>query len=157
VMRYFFKGWNEKARLGRAVEFTREGSGGSLGLGFRLGVRLFVGLRVAFRLGLVVGLFLRRLGALVLEVGGVPAASLELEAGGAQKLLKSRLAAHRALGERRFVHPLQELLLVPAGLTAIFVDRHGSDYIADFRKEYRLPSHQTCPPASSPLRPAARR
>src|SRR4249920_776353 len=111
------------------MEFTRRGSGGGLGLGFGL----LLGLGVAFRLRLVVGLlvlgllvlglFLRRLGALVLEVGGVPAAALQLKPCGAQKLLESRLAAHRAFGERRFCYPLQKLFLVTAGLAAIFVDR----------------------------------
>src|SRR6476620_5324836 len=100
------------------MEFTRCGSGGGLGIGFGFRLRLVVGL-------FLLGLFLRRLGALVLEVGGVPAATLQLEARRAQKLLEGRLAAYRALGERRLGDPLQELFLVAAGLAAIFVDRHA--------------------------------
>src|SRR4051812_17251641 len=99
------------------MEFTRRGSGGGLGLGFGFLFRLGVGFRLGLVVGLfLLGLFLRRLGALVLEVGGVPAATLQLEARRAQKLLERRLAADRALGRWRLGDPLQELFLVAAGL-----------------------------------------
>src|SRR4051812_31805380 len=100
----------------------RRGSGRGLGLGFGFLLGFGVGLGVRLGLRLVFGLLFRRLRALVLEIGGVPAAAFQLEAGGAEELVEGRLAAHRALGERRLAHPLQKLLLVAAGLAAIFVD-----------------------------------
>src|SRR5262245_43811637 len=105
---------------GRALKFTPRGSGWSLGLGFGFLLRLGFGLRLC----LLVGFLVRWLGRLVLEVGGVPAAALQLKAGGAEKLVKGRLAANRAFGERRLAHSLQKLLLVAAGFAAIFVARH---------------------------------
>src|SRR6476659_340248 len=108
------------------MEFTRCGSGGGLGLGFGLLLRLGVAFRLRLVVGLfLLGLFLRRLGALVLEVGRVPAAALQLEARSAQKLLEGRLAAYRALGERRLGILLYKILLVDACLAAIFIDLHS--------------------------------
>src|SRR5262249_34288312 len=128
-------------------------------LGFRLGF----GLALALRFGLQVGLLLRRLLAGGLEVRRVPAASFELEAGGAQLLLIGLLPARRAFRERLLRDLLQVLFLVPARLAAVFVDRHAA-IISLFRKEYRLPCRRTCRPASSPpppvwprLRPSVRR
>src|SRR5687767_5233780 len=97
-------------------------SGGGLGLGFGflLGLRLSLGLRLFF------GLLFSGLAGLVLEVGRVPAAAFELKAGGAEKLLERGLAADRAVRERRLARPLQKLLLVAAGLAAIFIDRHAA-------------------------------
>src|SRR5689334_960994 len=93
----------------------------AVGLAMGLGVRLAVGLRLGGLLGLFgfVGLLLRS----ALEVGGVPARALELEAGGAQLLAVARLAAGGAHGKRRLGHLLQVLVLVAAGLATVLVDR----------------------------------
>src|SRR5438093_1340186 len=98
------------------------GLGFGLGFGFGLAVRLGFGLAV--RLG--VRLLLGRLAGLVLEIGRVPAAALELKARRAHQLLERRLVADRALRERRLAALLQELFLVAAGLATVFVNRHAA-------------------------------
>src|ERR1044071_2832919 len=99
VMKYFFmsRKTNGPARAGpdcgAALESVGAGRGGRF-LGFGLRFRLGFGLRVGLRLAaLQVRLLVRRLLAGGLEVGGVPAAALELEAGGAPLLLIGLLAA----------------------------------------------------------------
>src|SRR5262245_2514424 len=87
-----------------------------LGLGFRLGFGLGVGLGVFLVFGLL---------RAALEVGGVPAATLQLEPGRAQHFLERRLAAGRALGERWLTYFLQRFVLLATGAAAIFIDRHA--------------------------------
>src|SRR5258708_14240107 len=110
---------------------SRRGGGrrglGGLGVGFRgglVGARLrIVRLRIV-RLR-IVGLR-RGLRAAVLEIGRVPAASLQLEARGGHHLREGRLAALRAHLEKRVAHLLQGFLLVAAALAAILVDGHDA-------------------------------
>src|SRR2546423_15339541 len=91
-------------------------SGRRLGLGVGFFVRLGLGLGVGLGLGLpvrfVVGLFLGGLAGLAPEIGGVPAAPLQLKPCGAEHLAERGLAADGAFRELRLAHPLQELLLV---------------------------------------------
>src|SRR5688572_3847197 len=159
VMRYFFNALKTKRpgsrRAGAWSGCPSVGRGRGLGLRFGARVGLRFGLRVGLRLALGFGFLLRRL--LALEIGGVPAAALQLEAGRGELLLEGRLAARRALAEYRVGHLLQEVLLVATSGAAVLIDRHGRDYISDFRKECRLPCRRTCPPASSPPRASARR
>src|SRR6267142_552053 len=173
VMKYFLTAPETKRpgsrRAGWLVGvYSVSGAGRLLRLGFRFGFR--VGFRVGFRFGLGFDLRFGLLFSRFLEVRGVPAGAFQLEAGRAEQLLKRRFAAGRALGERRLRGLLQELFLVATFLAAIFVDRHGeipgSDYIADFRTEYRLPCRRTCrrassrpawPPPPCPRRPWPRR
>src|SRR5256885_7553599 len=96
----------------------RPGSDSGLGLGLGFGFGL------AVRLG--VRLLLGRLAGLVLEIGRVPAAALELKARRAHQLLERRLVADRALRERRLAALLQELFLVAAGLATVFVNPHAA-------------------------------
>src|SRR5205807_1170635 len=95
----------------------------SFGLCFALCFALCFSLGLGFGFGLGGGLFFRRL----LEVRGVPAGALQLEAGRAEQLLESRFAAGRALAERRLRGLLQELFLMATLRTAVFVDRHGQN------------------------------
>jgi hypothetical protein len=62
--------------------------------------------------------------AATLEIGSVPAVTLELEACGRKQLGVTFLAAGWAGGERRIAHFLQVFLLKTAGIAAIFVNRH---------------------------------
>src|SRR6185503_7937852 len=62
--------------------------------------------------------------AIVLEVRLVPAASLQAELRRRDEPLQLRLAALRALAQRRFHHFLQSFEVVPASTAAILVDRH---------------------------------
>src|SRR5215831_17627530 len=122
------------AGIARAAAASR-GTGGRAGRRFRLRVgRLGFGLAFRFRrrarvaggrFGVAVALRGFGLAARALEIGGVPAAALELEAGGRQKLAQARLAAGRAIGERRIGQFLQRFELLPAGVAAVFVDRHA--------------------------------
>src|SRR5688572_12487792 len=101
------------------------------GFAFRLGLGLFPGraLRIAARVGR--GSRFRtvaRLGGLRLaaaEVGGVPAAALELKPCGGHLLDECCRMTGRAGGQRRIRELLQRLELVAALRAAVFVDRHG--------------------------------
>src|SRR6185369_12811563 len=92
-----------------------------LALRFARGFRIFAGLRGGLR---IVAGFRGGLRSAALEIGRVPAASLQLEAGGAEELGKRGLAALRARRERRVAHLPQEFLLVAAAVATILVDRH---------------------------------
>src|SRR5512143_3934485 len=97
-------------------------------IGLRFALRL--ALRVALRFGLAVGAFgvagrFRGRGLAALEVGRVPAAALQLEAGRGDALDEPVGLARRAGGERRVADLLQRLELVAAGRAPVFVDRHG--------------------------------
>ena len=129
------------------MEIIRKRSG--RGLGLRFGFLLGLGFRLGF--GLVLSLFffrflVGRLSRLVLEIRGVPAAALQLEACGAQQLAERRLMTNRAFGKWRLTDALQKLFLMPAGIATVFLDRHGarnplgSDYIADFGAKKRASS-----------------
>src|SRR6266446_10585852 len=122
VMKYFLTAPETKRpgsrRAGWLVGvYSVSGAGRLLRLGFRLGFR--VGLGFDLRFGLLFGRFL--------EVRGVPAGALQLEARRAEQLLEGRFAAGRALAERRLRSLLQELFLVAALLAAVLVDRHGQN------------------------------
>src|SRR6266850_2423891 len=144
VMKYFLTAPETKRpgsrRAGWLVAvYSVSGASRLLRLGFRFGFRF--SFRFAFRVGLGFDLRCGLLFGRFLEVRGVPAGALQLEAGRAQQLLKRRFAAGRALGERRLRGLLQELFLMATLLAAVFVDRHrqplDSDYIADFGGENR--------------------
>src|SRR6185503_3396809 len=62
--------------------------------------------------------------ALVFEIGLVPAAALQAELRRRDEPLQLRLAALRALAQRRFGHFLQRFEMVPASTATILVDRH---------------------------------
>src|SRR5690606_15006853 len=64
------------------------------------------------------------LAAGILEVRGVPAGALELEAGRRHLLAKTGLAARGAIGQHRVGHPLQHVLGEIAFNTAVGIDRH---------------------------------
>src|SRR5690606_18109653 len=64
--------------------------------------------------------------AAVLEVGGIPATALELEAGCRDLLDVACRTASGAGGQWRITHLLDVFLLSATGSTAIFVDRHGN-------------------------------
>src|SRR5687768_15050765 len=66
-----------------------------------------------------------RFRALVLEVGHIPAAAFQLEAGGADELLERRFAALRTLGAERIAHFLQIFSLETARFASVFVNRHA--------------------------------
>src|ERR1700704_3711551 len=92
VMKYFLTAPETKRpgsrRAGWLVgAYSVSGASRLLWVGFRFG------LGFALRFGLLFGRFL--------EVRGVPAGALQLEAGRAEQLLEGRFAAGRALGERR--------------------------------------------------------
>jgi hypothetical protein len=59
-----------------------------------------------------------------LEIGGVPAASLELEACDRELPDVTVIVAGRANGEHGIVHFLKVLFLEPAMFAAVFIDRH---------------------------------
>ena len=59
-----------------------------------------------------------------LEVAGIPAAALELEAGGSQLLGKGRGMALRTLGEWVRTHFLHDVFRMSACGTAICINRH---------------------------------
>src|SRR6185369_6641225 len=92
-----------------------------LALRFARGFRIFAGLRGGLR---IVAGFRGGLRSAALEIGRVPAASLQLESGGAEHLGERGLCALRARRERRVAHLPQEFLLVAAALATILVDRH---------------------------------
>ena len=92
---------------GRAVVIIRKRSGCGLGLRFGFLLRLGFGLVRWLVVGLLVlGLFFRRLRRLVLEVGGVPAATFQLEARGAEELAERRLVADGTLSKWRLTDTL---------------------------------------------------
>src|SRR5690348_16992445 len=110
----------------RSPPFRRRASVARAAASAAAGRRLLVAALRGLRFGLRrIGGLRRGLRSLVLEVGRVPAAALQLEAGRGDHLREARLAALRADGERRIAHLLQELLLVAAALAAVLVDRHG--------------------------------
>src|SRR5688500_8645364 len=122
VMRYFFKvRGNKKARLGPGHHDDLPRLGCSLGLrlGFLFGLRF----RLCFRLrfGLVLGFLFRGLRRLVLEIGGVPAAALQLKARRAQQLAERRLMTDRAFGKWRLTDLLKKFLLVTASVATVLV------------------------------------
>src|SRR5438105_3900755 len=130
VMKYFLTAPETKRpgsrRAGWLVSAYSVGGAGRrlrFSLCFSLCFALCFSLGFGFRFCLGGGLFFRRL----LEVRGVPAGAFQLEAGRAEQLLESRFAAGRALAERGLRGLLQELLLVAALRTAVFVDRHGQN------------------------------
>src|SRR5882672_2355305 len=98
----------------------------ALGLLFRRALGRFLSVRRFGRLLAGSRLFRLFFGALgtVLEVGGVPAATLELEAGSSDLLGKRGLAARGANRERRIGQFLHDVRAVPAGRTSVGVDRH---------------------------------
>ena len=63
---------------------------------------------------------------IALEICGIPAISLELEAGCGDQLLVGILMAFRASGQHRVVKFLQMIFFKAAGVAAISIDRHGS-------------------------------
>src|SRR5258707_1384146 len=160
VIRYFFTAPGTKKpgarRAGQGNGPRSAGRGGHLVLRCGLGVRFRLAFRFGFRLALRFG-FRRALGRggllgrllAALEIGGIPAAAIQLEARGAQLLAELRAAAGRALRDRPLRDFLEEILLVPALSAAVLVNRHAADYIPDFRTEYRLPCRRICRPASS--------
>src|SRR6267143_3914912 len=126
VMKYFLTAPETKRpgsrRAGWLVgAYSVSGASRLLRLGFRFAFRLGFrfGLGFDLRCGLLFGRFL--------EVRGVPAGALQLEAGRAEQLLKRRFAAGRALAERRLRGLLQELFLMATLLAAVFVDRHDQN------------------------------
>src|SRR6266513_649979 len=134
VMKYFLTAPETKRpgsrRAGRLVSAYSVGGAGRrlpfslcFSLCFALCFALCFSLGIGFGFGLGGGLFFRRL----LEVRGVPAGAFQLEAGRAEQLLKRRFAARRTVAERRLRGLLQELFLVAALRTAVFVDRHGQN------------------------------
>src|SRR5688572_15194168 len=130
VMRYFFKvRGNKKARLGPGHDNHLPRLGCSLGLRLGLLLGLFLGLRFGFRFGLgfglVLGFLFRRLGRLVLEIGGVPAAALQLKPRRTQQLAERRLMADRAFGKCWLTNFLKKFLLMTASVATVLVDRHG--------------------------------
>ena len=62
---------------------------------------------------------------LVFEVGGVPAAPLELKARGGELLLVSVLMTFRAVDQHRVIQLLQMIIFKAARFAAISIDRHG--------------------------------
>src|SRR2546425_2354690 len=113
VMKYFLTAPETKRpgsrRAGwRVGLYSVGGAGRRLLLGFRFSLRF--SLRFGFRFSLGFGFFFCSL----LEVRGVPAGALQLEARRAEQLLEGRFAAGRALAERRLRSLLQELFLVAA-------------------------------------------
>src|SRR6187401_3355880 len=104
---------------GAAARAGRGPGGLRIRLAFRRRLVAAFGLRLALFLGLR-----RGSAALALEIGGVPAASLQLEAGRGEHLRERGLAARGAHGQRRIAHLLQELLLVTATRATVLVDRH---------------------------------
>ena len=66
----------------------------------------------------------RALLASALEIGLVPAAALEAETCGRYHLGQGRPAARRAVDEGGVRDFLNRLVLVPARLATVFVDRH---------------------------------
>ena len=58
------------------------------------------------------------------EIGGVPAGSLELEAGGGDLLLETWLAARQAYCQHRVGYLLQHILGKTAFIAAVGVNRH---------------------------------
>lgn len=60
-----------------------------------------------------------------LEVGGIPACALELEARGCQLLSKGRSSAGRAIGQRRIRHFLKHIFGVATGPALIRINRHN--------------------------------
>src|SRR6187401_218099 len=106
---------------GAAARAGRGPGGLRIRLAFRRRLVAAFGLRLALFLGLR-----RGSAALALEIGGVPAASLQLEAGRGEHLREVGLAAGGAGREGGVAHLLQEFLLVAAARAAILVDRHSS-------------------------------
>ncbi len=67
--------------------------------------------------------------AALLEIGLVPAATLEAETGSRHLPLQRGLAAIRAVGEVRVAHALDLFQFVTAGLAFVFVDRHNPNSV----------------------------
>lgn len=67
----------------------------------------------------------RRRSAATFEICGIPAATLELEAGRSQLLDKSVGMAGRAGGEHGITHFLQYVFRMAARRTTVSVNRHG--------------------------------
>src|SRR6266513_1271867 len=132
VMKYFLTAPETKRpgsrRAGWLVGvYSVSGASRFLRLGFRfgLGFGLGFGLRFGFRLGLGFDLRFGLLFGRFLEVRGVPAGAFQLEAGRAEQLLKRRLAAGRAPGERLLGGLRQHRFLVATLLAAVSVGQHG--------------------------------
>src|SRR6185503_19886684 len=135
------RGFRARPRLGRAGPRCGFRARGLRLLGLLLRVATlrrvdgFAGLFLGRRVRRLVARGLRRVGtgvldeialrlALVLEVRLVPAAALQAELRRRDEPLQLRLAALRALAQRRFHHFLQSSEVVPASTAAILVDRH---------------------------------
>src|SRR5690606_30497283 len=121
AMRYFFKGG-----FRRAASMAGARAAAGAGSGRRAAGRTAVGGRGRGGCG-AVALGVGRFGGATtaLEVGGVPARPLELEAGGGELLREALGAAGRAGGQHRVGDLLQHVFRVAAGSAAIGVDRHG--------------------------------
>ena len=82
----------------------------------------------------------------------------QIEARRGDEPLQPRLAAVRALAQRRLGHFLQRFEMVPAGTAAIFVDRHGArDYRRASRRVRPRPRDRTGGHAAGPPRRWIRR
>src|SRR6185436_9078600 len=113
--------------------------GPSIGLVFLLRFGRLIGLVFLLRFDHLVGLvFLLGFGRLVgrfflvclgfsravFEIGHVPAATLQLKAGGTHELLECGFAAFGTFREQRVAHTLKIFVLKTARRTAVLVDRH---------------------------------
>ena len=85
------------------------------------------------------GFLLSRFGAAALEIGGVPAATVELEAGRGKLLGKRSLAAFGAIGQIGLADLAHDFLLEATARALVIVDWHKRTSVSNPLKNKIIP------------------